>query len=141
MNPAARELLAAVAALCVLHFIVLNALYATRIPAMVEMHMRAQTAAKPGALDSLPAWARNVAGNYNNLAEAPTVFYAIVFVIVLAGKADGLYVWCAWIYVALRYVHSLIQTTVSIVLWRFAVFVVSWVVLGVMVLRSMWELI
>jgi hypothetical protein len=139
VNPV-RALLAAVAALCVLHFILTNALYATRIPAMIKMRMKAQTAAKPGALDTLPDWARNVAKNYNNLCEAPTVFYAIVFVIVLAGLADGFYVWLAWGYVALRYVHSLIQSTVNIVLWRFGVFVTSWVVLGVMVLRSMWEL-
>ena len=35
----------------------------------------------------------------------------------------------AWAYVGLRVIHSLIQATVNIILWRFAVFALGSVVL------------
>jgi len=133
----AHSLLASVLALGLLHLVMLLALYVTRIPAMAKARMTAQAAARPGALDSLPSWARNVAANYNNLAEAPTVFYAVVIAIVLLDVADSFYVTLAWTCVALRYVHSVIQATVNRVIWRFAAFSLSWLALGVMIVRAL----
>lgn len=130
-------MLGAVLALGLLHLIMINALYATRIPAMIRMKISARAMAKPGARESLPAWARNVADNYNHLAEAPTVFYAVVIALVLLGQADTLSTILAWAYVALRYIHSLIQATVNIVIVRFSVFVLSWLVLGIMIVRGL----
>jgi hypothetical protein len=132
----ATGILASVIALAFLHLIMSVALYATRIPAMIAMKMSARKLARPGGRESLPAWARNVADNYNHLAEAPTVFYAVAIVIVVLGKADMVHLWCAWTYVALRYIHSAIHATVNIVLLRFAIFVLSWVALGVMIVRT-----
>jgi len=133
----AQSLLAAVFALALLHLIMAGALYATRIPAMVKARMSAQATSRPGALDSLPAWARNAANNYNNLAEAPTVFYAVVLAIVLTGRAEGLDAGLAWTYVGLRYVHSAIQATFNRVIVRFAVFSLSWIVLGVLIVSGL----
>ena len=92
---AVQPLLAAVFALAFLHLIMVGVLYATRIPAMVGARMSAQATSKPGALDSLPSWARNAANNYNNLAEAPTVFYAVALALAVLGRADGIDVWLA----------------------------------------------
>jgi len=132
-----HSLLLSVLALSLLHLVMLLVLYATRIPAMAKARMSAQAASRPGALDSLPAWARNAAANYNNLAEAPTVFYAVVIAIVLLGLADAFYVALAWTYVVLRWVHSAIQATINRVLWRFGVFSLSWLVLGIMIVRAL----
>jgi hypothetical protein len=132
----ATGILASVIALAFLHLIMSIALYATRIPAMIAMKMSANRLAKPGGRESLPAWARNVADNYNHLAEAPTVFYAVAIVIVVLGKADLVHLWCAWAYVALRYVHSAVQATINIIMLRFTIFVLSWVALGVMIVRA-----
>ncbi|EGF91321.1 hypothetical protein ABI_27360 [Asticcacaulis biprosthecium C19] len=113
------------------------ALYATRIPAMIQMKISARHMAKPGVRDTLPSWARNVADNYNHLAEAPTVFYAVVIVLVLLKQEDALNTALAWTYVGLRVVHSLIQTTFNNVMWRFGVFSVSWLVLGGLIVRGL----
>ncbi len=136
LAPAATSMLGSVVALTVLHLIMMLALYATRIPAMVTMKMSARATGRPGALDTLPKWARNPAANYNNLAEAPTVFYAIVVAIVLLGQADLFFAIAAWTYVALRYLHSGVQATVNIVMVRFSIFSLSWLVLGIMIMRT-----
>lgn len=132
----ATGILASVIALAFLHLVMVIALYATRIPAMVAMQMSANKLARPGGRESLPKWARNVADNHNHLAEAPTVFYAVAIVIVVLGKADLGHLWCAWAYVGLRYVHSAVQATVNIILLRFTIFSLSWVALGVMIVRA-----
>ncbi len=129
-------ILASVIALAFLHLIMSIALYATRIPAMIAMKMSANRLAKPGGRESLPAWARNVADNYNHLAEAPTVFYAVAIVIAVLGKADLVHLWSAWAYVGLRYVHSIVHSTLNVVMLRFTIFVLSWVALGVMIVRA-----
>src|ERR1043165_9900957 len=57
--------------------------------------------------------------------EQPTIFYAIVFALVLMGFDHPINVYLAWAYVVLRIVHSLIQATVNIVTIRFEVFALS----------------
>lgn len=130
------SMLMPVLALIILSLLVWIWMYATRIPAMQAARIDPQSARHPGSLDGLPSSARQVADNYNHLMEQPTIFYALVFVIVLAGLTDGLYVQLAWAYVALRLVHTLIQCTVNIVNVRFAVFALSTVVLMAMAGRA-----
>jgi hypothetical protein len=68
--------------------------------------------------------------------EQPTIFYALVFAIVLANLTDQFFIELAWAYVALRVVHTLVQCTVNNVTLRFSVFVLSTVVLMVMAGRA-----
>jgi hypothetical protein len=42
----------------------------------------------------------------------------------------------AWAFVAIRVVHSLIQSTVNIVLLRFGIFLLSWVALLILIVRE-----
>lgn len=65
------------------------------------------------------------AHNYQHLMEQPTIFYAIVFALVLMGFDHPINVWLAWTYVALRIIHSIFQATVNIVRIRFAIFLLS----------------
>lgn len=114
-------------------------MYATRIPAMgkanlPEEDMRTLTVAKLDA--ALPPQVQWKAYNYNHLHEAPTVFYAIALLLALAGEGDGLNATLAWVYVALRVVHSLVQATVNKVMVRFAVFVLSSLVLMALIARA-----
>jgi len=129
-------MLAPVLALIVLSLVVWVWMYATRIPAMQSAKIDPQRAAHPGSLDVLPSSARRVADNYNHLMEQPTIFYALVFVIVLSGHTDRLNVQLAWAYVGLRVVHTLVQCTVNIVNLRFLVFAVSTIVLMAMTARE-----
>lgn len=69
-----------------------------------------------------PGRANWPAHNYQHLMEQPTIFYAIVFALVLMGADGRLNVSIAWAYVGLRVVHSIVQATVNIVRVRFLIF-------------------
>jgi hypothetical protein len=131
-----QSLLTPVLALIVWTLIIWVWMYATRIPAMQAAKIDPATAKHPGSLDGLPSRARAVADNYNHLMEQPTIFYAMVFYIVLSGHSDQLHIWLAWAYVGLRVVHSLIQNTVNAVPLRFTVFSLSTFALAAMAIRE-----
>lgn len=61
----------------------------------------------------LPAPANWISHNYTHLMEQPTVFYAAVFILALAGAGGGINTTLAWAYAVLRIVHSLWQATVN----------------------------
>ena len=133
----AHGLLAPIVALAAWSLIMLIWLYATRIPAMQRAGIKpGQISNDPAAPSKLPAWARNVADNYNHLMEQPTIFYATCFALQLLGATDQNTVLLAWVYVALRLIHSLVQATVNIILVRFSIFVAASVVLGFLIYRA-----
>jgi len=110
-------------------------MYATRIPAMNKAGIDPQDAAHPGTM-KLPSEVSRIADNYNHLFEQPTLFYAVAISIAALGHGDATAVTCAWSFVILRVVHSLIQSTVNLVMLRFGVFALSWVALLVMTIRE-----
>ena len=71
-----------------------------------------------------------------HLFEQPTVFYAITIAIGVLGHGDQTAVACAWAFVILRVVHSLIQCTINIVMLRLVAFTLSWIVLLIMMVRE-----
>lgn len=111
-------------------------MYATRIPAIGEATIPEEEMGHPVGMSRLPSEVRRIADNYNHLFEQPTLFYATCLVIALAGHVDAVAVNCAWAFVVIRVAHSLIQATVNIVMLRFGVFMVSWVVLLIMLIRE-----
>ena len=114
-------------------------MYATRIPAMIASKVDPDSLARdPEArLDKLlPPQIQWKAHNYNHLHEAPTVFYAVAIVLAITGQGDGINALLGWLYVALRVVHSLVQATVNRVTLRFAVFVLSSLVLVALILHA-----
>ncbi len=114
-------------------------MYATRIPAMQKANVDMATANQktPAELaGSLPANVRWKADNYNHLMEQPTIFYAAALVAALAGLDDGMNVACAWAYVGLRVVHSLVQASVNVIMVRFAIFCLSTVALAILAIRT-----
>lgn len=110
---------------------------ATRIPEMAKRGIDAQQAQDTSKLrDLLPPEIMRISNNYNHLFEQPTLFYAVAISIAVLGHVDSLHVYCAWAYAVLRIAHSLVQATVDIVMIRFGLFVLSWVVLAVMTVRE-----
>lgn len=110
---------------------------ATRIPAMHRMGIGAQDAWDTSKLgDMLPQSVTRVANNYNHLFEQPTLFYAIAISIAVLGHSDATHVQCAWAYALLRVAHSIVQATIDIVMLRFALFILSWIALGIMIVRE-----
>ncbi len=145
MDSLPQTLLAPALALVAWTLVMLVWLYATRIPAMTKLKIDPQEAARTGKIPELPVTVTRVADNYNHLHEQPTLFYAVAIIGHLAlpendvtGGAmagDPIAFYAAWIFVALRIVHSLIQATVNLIMARFMVFLVSAAVLGVLLWR------
>ena len=111
-------------------------MYATRIPAIGTTEIPDDKMGHPAGMQLLPSEVRSIADNYNHLFEQPTLFYAIALTIAVAGHVDTWAVNLAWAFVAIRIVHSLLQATVNIVMLRFAIFMVSWLVLIAMMVRE-----
>jgi len=76
--------------------------------------------------------------NYQHLMEQPTIFYAAVAVVALAGQGtDRINVGLAWAYVLIRIVHSIWQATVNKVQFRFQLFLLSTICLTVLAARAL----
>jgi hypothetical protein len=78
-----------------------------------------------------------IADNYNHLMEQPTIFYAAALAAHAAGQGDAINVGLAWTYVAVRVVHTVIQTTTNVVMWRFYMFILSTLALAALVVRTL----
>lgn len=123
-------------ALIVWTFVLWFWMYATRIPAFRAAGIDARLVKRKEDIDALPTEVKQIADNYNHLHEQPTVFYALAVYSHLSGNADGINVYLAWGYVALRIVHSLIQCTVNFTPVRFMVFALASFVLMAMTVRN-----
>jgi hypothetical protein len=75
-----------------------------------------------GILPPASNWASH---NYTHLVEQPTLFYATVLILALAGAGDGLNLSLAWGYVGLRIAHSLWQIMINTLPVRFVLFGLS----------------
>lgn len=111
-------------------------MYATRIPAVGNADIPDAEMGHPAGMQMLPSEVRRIADNYNHLFEQPTLFYALCITIAVAGHVDAMAVNLAWAFVVIRIVHSLVQATVNVVLLRFGIFMVSWLVLIAMLVRE-----
>lgn len=114
-------------------------MYATRIPAMRQAKIDVANL-KGGTgkdLDAvLPQLVQWKAHNYNHLLDEPTIFYAVCIVLAIIGHGDGMNVAVAWLYVALRIAHSLVQATVNRVAIRFLLFASSSLCLMVLIFHA-----
>ena len=100
---------------------------ATRLPAMRKAGVRPRRGGRGQDLEGVvPPEVQWKAHNYMHLTEQPTIFYAIVFALVLMG-ASGMRssIYLAWGYTILRIGHSLIQSTTNVVKYRFTLFLLS----------------
>ena len=122
-------ILAPVAVLVLWSLVVLTWMAAVRLPGMAKAGIDLKTAPPGGrGIDLepvLPAKANWLSHNYTHLMEQPTLFYAVVGVLALAGQGDGINAMLAWGYVGLRIVHSLWQALVNVTSVRFLIFLVS----------------
>ena len=130
-------LLAPVMALVLWSLVMWVWLYATRIPATIRGKVSLSRHQTKQEFDAqLPTHVRWKADNYNHLMEQPTIFYATALTLALLGSTSMLDVTLAWLYVGVRVIHSLVQATVNIVLWRFTIFTIASIVLAVLAIRA-----
>lgn len=112
-------------------------LYATRIPAMRKARVKLDPTVPRSALtEALPPRVRWKADNYNHLMEQPTLFYAVALSLAVLDAGDGLNLQLAWLYVALRVAHSLVQALINLIVLRWALFVASSAVLFALAVRA-----
>ena len=134
------QMLAPAAVLIAWSLVMMVWMAATRLPAM-KAQMGGVGKAKPGGrgqdlegvLEDRVNWKSH---NYAHLMEQPTLFYAACLIIALLGAAAG-DVLAAWIYVALRIVHSIWQATVNVVSVRFLLFLASSIALIWLAFRAL----
>ena len=131
------HLLAPVITLVLWTFVMCAWLYATRIPAIRRLHVSLDGRRPAEEFHAqLPPEVRWKADNYNHLLEQPVLFYAVVLALCFVGQWGDVNVILAWIYVALRIVHSLVQATANVILLRFAIFIASTIVLLILAIRA-----
>jgi hypothetical protein len=121
-------LIAPIVALVAWTLIIQIWMYVVRIREMrrAGISMRGRVGTKGGALEGvIPDQANWKAHNYNHLMEQPTIFYAIVIALILMDFDMTINVYLAWAYVAFRVLHSLVQVTVNVVLYRFLLFILA----------------
>jgi len=73
--------------------------------------------------------------NHTHLHEQPTLFYATILILAIAGP-EAIDVLLAWSYVGIRIVHSLWQILVNKVPIRFSLFLLSSFVLIALAIRA-----
>ena len=133
-----NPLLASVAALVAWTLVMMLWMYFTRMPAMrrAGLSLKGRVGARgkdlDGVVEDSVQWKSH---NYNHLMEQPTLFYAVALSLVIIGDRDPGTLAFAWAYVGLRIAHSLVQSTVNIVKYRFLLFALASVALILLTLR------
>ena len=133
------QMLAPAAVLVLWSIIMLFWMAFTRLPAIKKVGSGLGEA-KPGGRGQdlegvIPDNVQWKAHNYAHLMEQPTIFYPTVVILAIMG-AGALDVMLAWVYVAVRIIHSVYQATINVVKVRFLLFLVSTLVLTVLAVRA-----
>jgi hypothetical protein len=133
-------ILAPAAVLVLWSLFVLLWMTATRFPAFAKAGLKLSEA-EPGSRyvdvePSMPAKVNWKSHNYTHLMEQPTIFYAAVVILALAGEGSGINASLAWAYVGLRVVHSLWQGIVNIISVRVTLFTLSTLCLWVLAVNA-----
>ena len=133
------QMLAPAAVLVAWTLIVLLWIIPARFGAIAKVEDKSQLGKVGGRGQDLegkiPDKANWPAHNHTHLHEQPTLFYAVSVILAVVG-AGAIDVTLAWIYVALRIVHSLWQILVNKIPVRFLLFLASSIVLIVMAVRA-----
>jgi hypothetical protein len=84
----------------------------------------------------VPADVSGASNNFKNLFELPVIFYAVCLYLTVTMQVDSVYTNCAWAFLVLRCLHSLIHCSYNRVAHRFGIYLLSSIVLWVMVVRA-----
>jgi hypothetical protein len=118
-------------ALVMLTFLVLLRIPFVRIRAARQRRVRASDF-RLGESPAVPPDVVIPNRNYMNLLELPILFYVLALTLFVTQHVDDLQLAFAWMYVALRALHSLVHLTYNNVLHRLTLFAQSNVLLSIM---------
>lgn len=135
------NILTPAAVLVIWSLVMLFWLAGTRLPQAKKMGVDISKAVGGRGSDLDPAMPPQVAWkshNYTHLMEQPTIFYATIAILAIAGAGtDSINVALAWGYALIRIVHSIWQATVNRVQIRFLLFLASSLCLIVLAVRAL----
>ncbi|MDG2501186.1 MAG: MAPEG family protein [Porticoccaceae bacterium] len=83
--------------------------------------------------DTPPDYVQKIGRNFANLLEVPVLFYLLAVLVITLEINHALLLNLAWLYVALRLMHTIIHVSYNYVMHRFMVFALS-----VLTLLIMW---
>jgi uncharacterized MAPEG superfamily protein len=135
-----NPILAPAAVLVLWSLVMLFWMAGTRFPAIFKSGMDLK-ASPPGGRGQdlegiLPANVTWKSHNYTHLMEQPTIFYAAVLILAVAGAATPFLVNVAWGYTILRIIHSVYQATINKVMVRFGIFVLATICLVILAVQA-----
>ncbi len=79
-----------------------------------------------------PPESQFVRNNLSNQFELPTLFYPLCIVFYVTEGVTLFTAILAWLFVASRYIHASIHTTTNRIRHRRPIFIVGWLIMGVM---------
>jgi hypothetical protein len=123
--------------LVLLTFSVMIRMLTNRIAQMKANKIHPQSISTPSELAARIKDSR-AADNFRNLFETPVLFYAAMLFAQVSQPENKILLAMAWLYVALRIVHSIIQCGYNKVMHRFYVFFTSiWLLLGIWIVMAL----
>jgi len=122
------QLVFAVLAMVLLTFVVGLMMLRARVAEMRHKRVHPQSVSTSGRMAARLEDTR-AADNFRNLLEVPVLFYALVAVALATAAIPDWLVWGAWLFVALRVLHSAIHCSYNRVMHRLAAFLVGFGVL------------
>jgi hypothetical protein len=135
------NLLGPIFAMLVLILLVWMRLFQTRIGEMKRRKIHPQAVASSAQTSQLED--TRAADNFRNLFELPVLFFAATLLAIQLNLECQMFCIVAWVFVALRYLHSFIHCTYNRVMDRFKAYVLSgialWVMWGVLAYHLFFE--
>jgi hypothetical protein len=119
-------------ALVALVFAVVMTMAAKRFAYMKTTPPRRENFVSSAAQKAYFAPIDSPASNLANLFEMPVLFFALVPLLLIFRHADHIQIGLAWLFVALRAVHSFIHVSDGKALFRFRAYLASCITLSVM---------
>lgn len=124
-----KEILLPICGQVLLTFVVFIWMYITRIGTLHRKKIPTQSLENEAYAQEVLKDVVNPSDNFENLFEVPILFYTACLVIAAAGITDQAFVVSAWVYVALRAIHSLIHCSFNKIILRFIAYFLSTLVL------------
>ena len=136
----APSILGPAAVLVLWSLVVLAWVVVTRFPAFAKAGVNLADVPRGGRYadveKNMPATINWVSHNFTHLMEQPTLFYAVIAVLAIAGDSSAINLGAAWAYAGLRIAHSLWQGLVNIVIVRTVLFMLSTLCLWVLAVNA-----
>jgi hypothetical protein len=122
-------------AMMILTLVVWVYMYSKRIPFIVKSKLNPDQMSPLEFARLSPSAVSNPSDNLKNLFEIPTLFYAFCIYLYAVQAVDQTYLVAAWIFFGFRALHSLVHSSINIVILRFYLYALSTVAFWFMVVR------